>query len=220
MNRRRLRTTVAIVCTALALAACSDSGDDQSSDTPATTSLPAFTAVALGDGATVPDLPAPAGVRDGWAQQFYADALPRAATFVNLASRFATTGEALDRELPALAELQPRVAVVLFGIDDLNPDEHVTPEEFGSNFESLLDGVVASGAKTILVGTIPDEASGADTLNPLIREAVADRKLTLVDLTPLALDAPPRADGRFIPDIPSQGRIAGAFATAYRHLHR
>ncbi len=176
--------------------------------------------VALGDGATVPDLPAPAGIRDGWAQHFYADALPRAATFVNLASRFATAGEALDRELPALADLHPRVVVVLFGIDDLNPAERVTPEAFGANFGSLLDGIVASGAKAILVATIPDEATGAEILNPLVREAVADRNLTLVDLTPLMLDAAQRADGRFIPDVVSQQRIAAAFTKAYRGLDR
>ena len=79
---------MAIGCTALALAACSGGGESQSSGTPATTSGPRFTVVALGDGATVPDLPAPAGIRDGWAQHFYADALPRAATFVNLAFAF------------------------------------------------------------------------------------------------------------------------------------
>ena len=111
-------------------------------------------------------------------------------------------------------------AVVLFGIDDLNPDEHVTPEDFGANFESLLDTVVASGAQTILVATIPDEATGAETLNPLVRQAVANRKLTLVDLTSLALDAAPLADGRFIPDVESQRKIAAAFAKAYRRVHR
>ena len=70
------------------------------------------------------------------------------------------------------------------------------------------------------MATIPDEATGAETLNPLVRAAVADRNLTLVDLTPLALDAAPRADGRFIPDVASQRKIAAAFTKAYRGLHR
>ena len=151
----------------------------QSSNTQASTSSRPSTMVAVGDGATVPDLPGPTNVRvDGLSVSTPWMRCPRAATFDAALRRVsATTGEALDAKLPALADLHPRVTVVLFGIDDLNPDEHVTSEQFGANFASLLDALVASSVKMILVATIPDEATGADTLNPLIRQAVADRHL-------------------------------------------
>jgi len=92
-------------------------------------------------------------LRDTWPQLFFNEALPRAATYYNLAVPGISTGEALQQELPQALALHPTVASVLFTVDDLV--QGVTPLDYEANLDRLVHALRQGGRAVVLVGNAP-----------------------------------------------------------------
>jgi len=92
-------------------------------------------------------------LRDTWPQLFYNEALPRAATYYNLAIPGVSTLDALNSELPAALALHPTVASVYFTIDDLA--QGVTPSQYEANLDNLVRALRQGGRAVVLVGNAP-----------------------------------------------------------------
>jgi len=99
----------------------------------------------VGDGAGDQDL----RFRAAWPQLFYADALPRAATYYNFGIPGATVAQGLTAEVPAALAVHPTVVTVFFNIDDLA--RGVSPAEYESGLESLVRQMRQGGRATVLV---------------------------------------------------------------------
>ena len=95
----------------------------------------------------------PLRLRDVWPQLFYNEALPRAATYYNLAVPGITTADALQRELPTALSLRPTVATVFFTVDDLV--QGVLPADYESNLDAIVHGLRQGGRAVVLVGNAP-----------------------------------------------------------------
>jgi len=92
-------------------------------------------------------------LRDTWPQLFFNEALPRAATYYNLAIPGITTTDAVQQELPQALALHPTVATVFFTVDDLVAG--ITPGEYESNLDSIVRALRQGGRATVLVGNAP-----------------------------------------------------------------
>jgi lysophospholipase L1-like esterase len=92
-------------------------------------------------------------LRDTWAQLFFNEALPRAATMYNFAIPGITTAQAQQAELvPALA-LHPTVATVFFNVDDLVAG--VSPVNYENNLGDIVHALRQGGSAIVLVGNAP-----------------------------------------------------------------
>jgi len=151
---RVLRTLLAATC--LLLAACG--AETPAALHPAPTIGPAGAPevyVALGASETVG-----AGLndqalqlRDAWPQLFYNEAMPRAATYYNLAVAGTSTAGALQSELPAALQLRPTVATVFFTVDDIV--QGVSPQDYESNLDRIVHALRQDGRAVVLVGNAP-----------------------------------------------------------------
>jgi lysophospholipase L1-like esterase len=92
-------------------------------------------------------------LRDTWPQLFYNQALPRAATYYNLAVPGISTAEALQGELPEAVALHPTVASVYFTVDDLV--QGVPPAQYEANLDQMVHALRQSGRAVVLVGNAP-----------------------------------------------------------------
>jgi lysophospholipase L1-like esterase len=95
----------------------------------------------------------PLQLRDTWPQLFFNDALPRAATFYNLAVPGVTTADALKRELPSALAVHPTVATVFFTIDDLV--NGVSLADYAANLGTMVHALRQGGKAVVLVGNAP-----------------------------------------------------------------
>jgi lysophospholipase L1-like esterase len=95
----------------------------------------------------------PLRLRDVWPQLFFNEALPRAATYYNLAIPGITTADALQRELPTAVSLHPTVATVFFTVDDLV--QGVLPVDYESNLDTIVHALRQGGRAVVLVGNAP-----------------------------------------------------------------
>lgn len=95
----------------------------------------------------------PLRFRTIWPQLFFNEALPRAATYYNLAVPGITTGEALQIEVPAALALHPTVASVFFTLDDLV--QGVPVSEYEANLGKIVHSLRQGGRAVVLVGNAP-----------------------------------------------------------------
>ncbi len=137
--------------------------------------------VALGDSMTqgvgAPD------IYQGWVGQLATRLAAEGTTYrvVNLASSGARVEDVLDRQLPALAQLEslgihPELVTVLIGSNDLvrrRYREHL-PARFGELIRRLPEGAV--------VANLPNPHQAATDIDAQIRRAVTQRGLRLADL--------------------------------------
>lgn len=207
------------------LAACS-SGAPHPTAVLGTSAAPAASPmlVALGDEVTS-RVNSGEPIHASWPQQFYRAALPRATTFVNLATDIADTDAAREFETPLLHDLHPTVVVALLGLGDV--EQGVAPAAFGRDLAGVLHDVQGAGAQRILVATLPDDVYPTDyartvipQYNAQIRSAVADAHATLVDLVPLTVSGQLRIQvpdlSVYVIDDDGERTIADAFTRAYR----
>ncbi|HUR15606.1 MAG TPA: SGNH/GDSL hydrolase family protein [Mycobacteriales bacterium] len=149
--------------------------------------------VALGD-STVEGLedPRPDGSYRGWADQL-AEHLARrepGLTYANLAVRGRTVREVRDGQLPAALALQPDIAVVVAGVNDLLRPR-LDAAALREDLLHLHGSLTAAGAR-VLTFTMPDMASVAPMavalrgrvrlLNGITHEAGRVHGATVVDL--------------------------------------
>ncbi|HEV7679956.1 MAG TPA: SGNH/GDSL hydrolase family protein [Candidatus Dormibacteraeota bacterium] len=92
-------------------------------------------------------------LRDTWAQLFFNEALPRAATMYNLAVPGITTAAAQQSEVAPALTLHPTVATVFFTIDDLVAGVPAT--DYETNLEVIVHAVRQGGRAIVLVGNAP-----------------------------------------------------------------
>ncbi len=91
--------------------------------------------------------------RYAWPQLFFNAALPRAATYYNLAVPGITTLDALRDEVPAALAVHPAVVTVFFNIDDLI--NGVSPTDFETHLKSIVHAMRQGGRARVLVGNAP-----------------------------------------------------------------
>jgi lysophospholipase L1-like esterase len=92
-------------------------------------------------------------LRDAWPQLFFNDALPRAATFYNLAVPGATTAGALRTQLASALAVHPTVASVFFTIDDLV--QRVSPDDYETNLGTIVHALRQGGRAVVMVANAP-----------------------------------------------------------------
>lgn len=95
----------------------------------------------------------PLRLREIWPQLFFNEALPRAATYYNLAISGITTGDALQRELPQALALHPTVATVFFTVDDLI--QGVSLADYEANLDRIVHALRQGGRAVVLVANAP-----------------------------------------------------------------
>jgi len=95
----------------------------------------------------------PLRLRDTWPQLFFNEALPRAATYYNLAVPGSTTADALQQELPQALALHPTVATVFFTVDDLV--QGVPAAGYEANLDRIVHALRQGGGTVVLVGNAP-----------------------------------------------------------------
>jgi lysophospholipase L1-like esterase len=121
----------------------------------------------------------------------------------NLAVNGWTSGDVLDRQLPALAAHRPELVSVLIGVNDVV--RGVPPERYRSNVQRIVDDVVALVGATRLLGvTIPDytvtpagagyghpatQAARIRTANAVFTDMVRASGGTVVDIYDISLRA-------------------------------
>ena len=176
-------------------------------------------AVMVGDGASL-SFRGPITVTNSWPQLFFREALPRNATFVNLATFFATTGEARDREGAVLAPLHANLVMVFVGFRDF--EENVPVAKFASDLAGLLDDIRRAGVRKVLLAIPPTPDRKLVAYASVVARSAAMAHgalaITAVDLRPLALSYVPDTSERFIPTVESQRTIADAFIAAYKKI--
>ncbi len=210
------RVIIAIVLFALAgtmTTACSDSVARTGPVPEVVQPNQVFNAVVIGDVAST-SFVGSSTVSTSWAQRWFRNALPRSVTFFNLSSQYMTTDEAVSRSLPELSSLHPQVVAIFLGTGDI--EEKVPAAQYAAALAIVVDTVKASGAKTILLGNLPDEIAEAAQYNAAAKRAIDTRGITLVDLVPLTLafDATAR-NHQYVPDAASMKLIENAFTQAY-----
>lgn len=92
-------------------------------------------------------------LRDAWPQLFFNEALPRAATYYNLAVPGISSGDALQQELPEAMALHPTVATVFFTVDDLV--QGVSAADYEANLDRIVHALRQDGKAVVLVGNAP-----------------------------------------------------------------
>ncbi len=210
----RQRTLSFIAACVAVVSACSGSPARTVPTEPQTPPNEVFNAVVVGDGASTSFVGRTA-FRDSWPQVFFRTALPRTATFFNLSTRFSTTGEAIERQVPQLPALKPKVVAIWLGIDDIG--EGVSPQQYALDLQAVVLDAHSAGATIVLVANIPDEVTNAAQFNAAASLRVTSSDAVLVDLRPLTITFDASADGRrYQPDTSSLASIANAFATSYR----
>ncbi len=213
---RRIAVTLVVACATVVAAACGSgsTGSAGSSHSTSSTTAAQQTFVVIGDRASAPaDDSIP--IDDSWPQWFFRTALPRTSVFVNLSSEPASARSVLRSELPIAQQLHPTVVGVLIGLDDAA--DQSAPPDFEQSITALINGLRAAGTRTILVATLPAEASGVAPYNQAITDAVQRDGAVLVDLAPLHLTfVNESTDFTPVPDRASQRAIASAFTAAYR----
>jgi hypothetical protein len=215
---RRAAAIVALVAATVgALASCSSGGGSSSTGgAPTTASADAFTAVSLGDEATLP----PSGddallPNQTWPQQFFRTALPPAARFVNLATGPVSTADVLDSEAVLVPILKPKVAVVMLGFDDLA--RGIAPADFGEALNTVLAALHRDGVARVLVATLPTPAGAITPYNDRIRAAVSTSHDVLVDLEAVGVSGAVDPTSKvFFADATGHLAIGRAFTAAYR----
>ena len=95
----------------------------------------------------------PLRLRVAWPQLFYNEALDRAATYYNFGVPGITTGDALQRELPAALAVHPTVVSVFLGVDDLARGAPAATYE--ANLDALAHALTQSGRAIVLVANTP-----------------------------------------------------------------
>ena len=155
-------------------------------------------------------------VTNSWPQIFFREALPRNATFVNLATPYSHMQEARQRETSVLPSLHPDLVTVLLGFRDYQEQPGT---DFVAELNGLLDDIERSGASRAMVAILPTPEPGlkpyADAIAALPKQH-GKLAITLVDLRPLTIVYTPDRGDRFIPEPASQRVIADAFIDAYR----
>lgn len=193
--------------------ACSGGGRSSAPQESTTPASQVFTAVVLGDAASVVASGGGA-IRDTWPQQFYLHALPRGATFVNLATESLTVDAMVARAVPALAELHPKVVAVLAGMTDAGA--RTATGSFAASVRELLSAVRATGARRVLVATLPSGAGAVGPYNDIIRLEAARSRAVLVELSNVSVSGVrDPTTGGFVPDAAGHRAIAAAFERAY-----
>jgi lysophospholipase L1-like esterase len=181
--------------------------------------------VALGD-STVEGLedPGPDGVYVGWADRLavHLDAVHPGLTYANLAVRGLTAGEVRRTQLePALA-LEPDIAVVVAGVNDvLRP--RFDADALRDDLFAMHEALTGSGAR-VAAFTMPDMTKVAplavvlrpriETLNTLVRETTDRFGTAVADLAaePLASDPALWHDDRLHANSEGHRRVALALA--------
>ncbi len=117
---------------------------------PRTRAEPPLAYVALGGGEVVGDGTGDA-LRDAWPQVLFRTALPRSATFVNLASAGATMQDVLDHQVPLAVSLRPSL-VTISVFDDLFLD--TPPAAFESTLQTAVHQLRRGGSTRVLLANI------------------------------------------------------------------
>lgn len=92
--------------------------------------------------------------RQAWPQIFFNDALPPTSTLYNFGIPAATTGEALQEELPAALAIHPNVATVWLNVNDLI--DGVPVATYTAELRQLVHALRQSGKTRVLVANVPD----------------------------------------------------------------
>jgi lysophospholipase L1-like esterase len=121
----------------------------------------------------------------------------------NLGVNGYTSDDLIQRELPALAALEPGFATLLIGVNDAV--QRVPVARYGANVVVILDALLGSlPSDRIVAVTIPDYTvtpSGADygdptqqhdaivTNNTVMTRLARDRRITVVDIFDISVEA-------------------------------
>jgi acyl-CoA thioesterase-1 len=148
----RLRLLGAAACVVLLSSACTAA--PRAAVPPATASPTArsllYVAVgaseSVGVGSTDPQ-------HDAWPEVLYRTALPRSATFVNLAVPGSTVAEALQDQVPRAVALAPRLVTVWLNVNDIL--HGVPATAYQGQLLSLVTALRRGGATTVLVANTP-----------------------------------------------------------------
>jgi lysophospholipase L1-like esterase len=221
-----------------ALLGCSDGPG--AAQLPPTPEDPKLTYVALGASDAL-GFGADQPLTQAWPQLLVRRDLPVSVTFVNAAVDGSTVGEALEDQVPLLDGVQPDLATVSFGVNDLRAG--VTAERFEAQLDSLVRSARRGGATRVLLANVPPierlpaylaeagtsfpppEAvvAAVDAYNAAVARVAARQAAELVDLHAAGLEAREEgveatlvsADG-FHPSTAGHQRIADAFAAVLR----
>lgn len=153
-------------------------------------------------------------LRDAWPQLFFNEALPRAATYYNLAVPGITTGQALQTELPAALAVHPTVATVYLTVDDLV--QGVSPADFETNLDGIVHALRQGGRAVVLVGNAPHisalpayRACLADAVScPLSKDVTVPQPAAVdaaVDAYDAAIARVVSREGAVLVDVAAQG---------------
>jgi acyl-CoA thioesterase I len=148
-RRSAVGLLVGALVTVLVLAGCVGS---PSRVPPVSDAGPAGLYVALGASDAV-GVGAERPTTQSWPQVLYREAMPRATVFVNLAVEGSTVGQALAGQIPEALRLEPSVATVSFGVNDLRAG--VEAGEFERGLGELVRLLRRGGATRVLVGNVP-----------------------------------------------------------------
>lgn len=154
-------------------------------------------------------------VDNGWVPRA-ASRLRRAGVdyrIVNLSFSGARVQDLIDRQLPAMYDLQvrPALVTVLIGSNDLlrRGFRHALPQRFAHMLSLLPRGT--------LVATTPDAGGGLAQLVPLVDDGAATRGLVPV---PLLFTVRTRAPDHFHPDDNGYAEMADAFVEVILDIPR
>lgn len=142
-------------------------------------------------------------IQDNWPQIVFAEALPRGAVYVNLATENATVRSAVDDQLPQAEALRPTVATVWVEAADTRLG--TSPASYRTELAQLVGGMQAAGATRVLLLTSGSSSSDlAGAFADSVAHVATDTGAVFVDLG----DTSGRAGD------PGQRRIADAVMAA------
>lgn len=98
---------------------------------------------------------------DTWPHLLYRTHLPARAVFVNQARNRSTVADALREQVDEAVELEPTVATIWFGTSDAF--DGTDPDQFGRDLSTLVDRVVGTGARVVVVLGPPPPDGDVDT---------------------------------------------------------
>ncbi len=154
-------------------------------------------------------------VTTSWPQIFFREAVPRSATFVNLATPRASINEARKRQTSVLASTHPTLVTIMVGYHDVGRSSG----EIATDIRRLLDDVERAGADDAFIAVVPRTRPELATVSDVIAALPARHKsltITLVDLRKLPITYLSGDREQFVPDVASQRVIANAFVAAYQ----
>lgn len=183
--------------------------------------------VAIGDSSTEGlDDPDGRGRYRGWADRF-AERIARtqgSLLYANLAIRGRHTREVLDQQLQPALDMEPDLATVFTGTNDV-VSRRFDPEAVAADVREMQTALVASGA-TVLTINLPDMSSvmpvarlvreRVERLNEDIRQICAETGVLLVDLAAYPIASDPRlwSKDRLHANSDGHARIAWGLADA------